>query len=107
MKPEKSGKQDISLKQLTAVFGATSKKLQQFVGFFIFLILAALYAFVIVRISQYSNPVVTDNEVTSKVAASPTPKIDQDAANKLKSLEDNSVNVQTLFDQGRINPFGE
>lgn len=35
------------------------------------------------------------------------PHIDQATVNKIKQLQDNSVNVQALFNQARQNPFNE
>lgn len=35
------------------------------------------------------------------------PKVDPEVVSKLEQLEDNSVSVQTLFDEARKNPFQE
>ena len=72
----------------------------------LFVVLFALvYAFVVLRISSLSNAPVDDSAVTDQVKASPSLRIDPQAVQQLESLKDNSVNVQTLFEDQRTNPF--
>lgn len=96
-----------AFKQLTVALSGVGKKLRPYIAFFVFLFLAGIYAFMVLKISEYSNPKVGDDEVLSEVTALPSPKIDEEAIKKLQSLKDNSVNVQTLFEIGRENPFNE
>jgi hypothetical protein len=86
---------------------AFGHKLKPYVGVLLFLFFAAIYGFTILRINSYSNPVIDESEVLAETKASPAPRIDKTAAQKLESLKDNSVNVQTLFEEGRTNPFDE
>jgi len=78
-----------------------------YAGFLIFLLFAVAYGYLLLKIDKYSNPVVSKDEVLQELTALPSFNIDEDAANKLLLLEDNSVNVQTLFREGRTNPFQE
>lgn len=96
-----------SIKSPLPVITAWLSKLRAYVGFMLFLLFAAVYVFVIMRISMLSNPAVDNAAVTGESQASPAPRIDDQAAKQLQSLKDNSVNVQTLFDQTRTNPFEE
>jgi hypothetical protein len=71
-----------------------------------FLVFVALiYGFVIFRIQTLSAKQPTDDQVSSQVQASGVPHIDQSIVKQLQTLQDNSVNVQSLFDQARNNPF--
>lgn len=75
-------------------------------GFVIFLVfVAALYGFVMYRISSFNNEQPTSDAVSSQVKAAQIPHIDQSVVNQLQSLQDNSVNVKALFNQERNNPF--
>ena len=76
-----------------------------FVIFIIFV--AGIYGFVMLRISSLSNLQPSDDAVNSQVQAAQIPKIDQTVVSQLKALQDNSVNVQSLFDQARTSPFQE
>lgn len=78
-----------------------------YLGVFVFLLLAGVYGFIVLQINTLSNPVVDNSAVLSEAKSSPTPRIDDEAAKQLEALKDNSVNVQTLFEQGRTNPFEE
>ena len=64
-----------------------------------------LYGFVLLRINSLSNAQPSPESVTSQVKAARVPRIEQSVVNQLESLHDNSVNVQTLFNETRSNPF--
>lgn len=69
-------------------------------------IVAVLYGFLAVRIQTLANIEPDESAVASKSAPA-RPVIDQATLNKIQQLQDNSVNVRTLFDQARQNPFQE
>lgn len=69
------------------------------------LFVAALYAFLVTRINTISSTEPTDEAVSSQVKAAKSPHIDQSVVDKLQSLRDNSVSVETLFNDNRSNPF--
>ncbi|HYH36466.1 MAG TPA: hypothetical protein VD706_03135 [Candidatus Saccharimonadales bacterium] len=71
-----------------------------FIGF-----VALLYGFVLLRISTLSSQQPSPDSVTGQVQAAHVPHIDESVAKRLESLHNNSVNVQTLFNESRSNPF--
>jgi uncharacterized protein (UPF0333 family) len=72
-------------------------------SFLVFLVI--IYGFVFFKISGYKNTEPSDSDVSSQVKAAQIPRINEDLVNQLKSLRDNSVSVQTLFNDARSNPF--
>jgi hypothetical protein len=70
-------------------------------------LLIGLYSFIGWRITTLANAEPDTTAVGLKTEKTSTPHIDQAVVDKVKQLEDNSVNVQTLFDQARQNPFRE
>lgn len=73
-----------------------------------FVILASLYGFIIWRINILSTAPASETDiVAAKQSAAPSPKIDEASAAAIINLKDNSVRVQTLFDEARNNPFNE
>lgn len=64
-----------------------------------------LYGFVLLRIDNLINAQPSTDEVNSHVRAAHVPHIDQAVVQQLKSLQDNSVSVKSLFNQARDNPF--
>lgn len=76
------------------------------VPLFIFVVMT-LYIFVTWRVNVYSNVEPTEVQVSSKMSETRSPRIDQATVNKIRLLQDNSVSVQTLFNEARQNPFQE
>lgn len=88
-------------KQLKAFLG----QLNTYRGFIFFIILTSLYAFVVWRINVLSSAPPSEAALKSATQSVPRPKISTETIQKLKSLQDNSVRVQTLFNEARQNPF--
>ncbi len=70
-------------------------------------ILGLIYGFIIFRINILSGQTPSDADLSSQLQGTKTPHIDQSAVDKIKQLQDNSVQVKTLFNQARNNPFSE
>lgn len=66
---------------------------------------SCLYGFLLFRVNSLSNAQPLATDVNEQIKAAAVPHIDQAVVNQLQSLQDNSVNVQSLFDQARSNPF--
>lgn len=98
---------NLSIKSPLPVVLGWLHTLRLYLGVFIFLLFAATYGFIVIQINALSNPTIDDATVLGEAKATPTPRIDDQAAEQLETLKDNSVNVQTLFEQGRTNPFEE
>lgn len=90
--------------QYRRAFGQLDKVKQYSLPAFIILVVA-VYGFVLFRISSLQNAQPSDNEVSSQVKAAQVPKIDENTVSQLRSLQDNSVSVETLFNNARNNPF--
>jgi len=74
----------------------------------LFLVLVALvYGFVVWRAHVLTNAQPDQSAINSQTSAAKHPQIDQATIEKINQLKDSSVNVQTLFDQARQNPFQE
>lgn len=81
-------------------------KASRYAPIMFFVLIALVYGFVLLRITMLANAQPTDGDVSGEVAQL-TPHIDKNAVQQLQSLEDNSVNVKSLFEEARNNPFGE
>lgn len=78
--------------------------IKRYAAILLFILFAISYGFIVLRINMLSSAPVTTTDTTT---ASPSLRIDANAAKQLQSLKDNSTNVQTLFKQDRTNPFQE
>jgi hypothetical protein len=71
------------------------------------LAVALLYAVMILRINTLDTAAPSETAITAQSQSVASAHIDKSAANQLEALQNNNVNVQTLFDQARTNPFQE
>jgi hypothetical protein len=85
--------------------GNIGRKVAAYKALLFFVVVMALYAFIVWRINVFSNTPPSQSEETAQTTAQP--HIDPATVAKIQSLKDNSVSVQTLFDGARNNPFNE
>lgn len=78
-------------------------KKYSYTAFLLFIVL--LYSFVLLKINGYQNTEPSENDISSQIQAARIPHIDDGLVQQIKSLQDNSVSVQTLFNEARNNPF--
>lgn len=96
---------NLDIKQLPTILLGYFKKIRAYQVLIFFLLVAGLYGYIIWRINVLSNVPANASEVTAQKSAQP--HIDAATIEKIQSLQDNSVSVQTLFDTARQNPFNE
>lgn len=84
---------------------ALTKLLRYRVTLFV-LLLFVLYAFLAYRINTFYH-VAPSTDTAGQTARTALPRIDPATVHKIQQLKDNSVNVQTLFNEARDNPFQE
>ena len=77
-------------------------KIYLFIGFVVI-----VYVFIIFKGNQLSNATPSATAIAKQTQSVNYPHIDQSTINKINQLQDNSVNVQSLFNQARQNPFQE
>lgn len=99
-----SKSKDLNVNDLPRQLGNLLRKLSSYKLFIFFLLVASLYGYIVWRINVLSNAPAATTDQSQVVAG---PRIDQETIDKLQSLEDNSVSVQSLFDAAREDPFRE
>jgi len=70
-------------------------------------LLLGIYGFLMYRVSSLTAGGPDSSTADSAVQTAKVPHIDPKLISQLQSLQDNSTNVQSLFDQARQNPFQE
>jgi hypothetical protein len=68
---------------------------------------ALIYIFVVYRVQVLNSAEPDQADITTQSRTAQVPHIDPKVLSQLQSLQDNSVSVQTLFNEARANPFGE
>ncbi len=70
-------------------------------------VFVGIYGFLVFRINQLSSIEPSEDAVTEKLQGTVRPKIDQSIVDKMQKLQDQNIQVRTLFKQARDNPFNE
>lgn len=95
----------LNLAVLRELLVTVLQKLQRYSLLLFLVFVGILYGLVVMQINSLTNTQPSSLDVNNQVKAAQLPHIDQSVVKQLQSLQDNSVNVQTLFNQARNNPF--
>jgi hypothetical protein len=101
----KKKQNDLSLKQLQQMTSKALVVLSRYSAILFFLLITSVYSFVVLRINTLVNTQPSQSDIDAQSKTSSVPRVDPKVAEQLQKLQDNSVNVQTLFNQARNNPF--
>lgn len=75
---------------------------------FIFIVtFLGVYGFLILQVSSLTQSEPTAAELNESLGTVKRLKLDQESIDKLEELEEQNIEVQTLFQQARDNPFTE
>lgn len=97
----------INLATLKVSLGKTGARARRYAVPLFLLFLIGIYSFLAWQIVTLNQVEPDPSVVSAKLKVAGVPRIDEDVLNKIQQLQDNSVEVQTLFDQARSNPFQE
>jgi hypothetical protein len=95
------------LKKLTDKFKALGVFAKKYAVFSAFIFVLLAYSFMVWRINVLTSQEPTPAQIDEKLLTVKRPVIDKNAVSKVQQLQDNNVQVKTLFKQARDNPFQE
>jgi len=98
---------NIDLKDIPAKVHALLVWLKKYTVFICVLLVLGIFLFLVWQIHYFASIEPSSTDVLNKVNELNTPKLDQNAVNKILLLEDQNVEVKALFDSARQNPFQE
>ena len=98
---------NFDLKELPGKFKPIFLYLRRNKKFLFFLLLISVYGWLVFRINSLSNIEPTEEAISKELQITPRLRLDENTLEKIQQLQDNSVEVQTLFKQARDNPFQE
>lgn len=93
-----------SIKQQLAPLGAVVFRYKKFI-FAIGVLLAI--SFLVFRINQFTSVEPSQQQIDDRLQTVARPKLDPALLDRIQQLKDQNVEVQSLFDQSRDNPFNE
>lgn len=97
----------IELKDITAKIQPLVQFIKRYIVFMFVITLFVIFGFFILRISQFSQIEPSDDAISEKLKTVQRPKIDNAVLDKIEQLNDQNIQVKSLFDQARNNPFTE
>jgi hypothetical protein len=98
---------NLDLKSMPAQLLKVAHKLRRYAVFIFILTILGIFGFLVFRINTLTNAEPTEEALEEQLSTVKRPRLDQSVADKLELLEDTNVEVQTLFNQARDNPFNE
>lgn len=97
----------LEVKDIPAKITPYALKLKKYTVLIFIISLALVFGFLVVSINKYSKLEPTEEAIAEKLTKAQRPKIDENALSKIQQLEDQNIEVQSLFKQARDNPFSE
>lgn len=68
-------------------------------------LIVGLYVYLLLQVGKYANAEPTQDQLTESLVSVKQVKINADDITRLESLRDTNVEIKSLFDQTRDNPF--
>ena len=69
------------------------------------IVVAGIFGFMALQISIYSSSEPTSDQIDEKKSNLSQVRLNDEAAQKIQELEDKNINIESLFNNGRANPF--
>lgn len=67
--------------------------------------IVAVFAFMTLSIAHYANLEPTQDQTDEQKNSLTKLKLDEKSISKIKELQDQNISIESLFDNGRANPF--
>lgn len=81
--------------------------LKQYVVLICIVIFGSMYGFLIYTSGKLAERTPSEAKVSEQFQGSSRPRLDESVAQKLIELQDQNIEVKTLFEEARQNPFAE
>lgn len=95
------------LKKIESRIKPGLRRVKQYTAIIYILLFFTLYSFLVLRIGALTAREPTDAEVSEQLKTVRRPKIDEEAAEKIQQLEEQNIDIKSLFNEARRNPFSE
>lgn len=73
----------------------------------VFVAFSIMYAYILTQVNAINAREPSDKQITDKATAAPRTKIDPELAKQITSLEEENIDIKTIFNEARKNPFAE
>lgn len=98
---------NLEVKNISAKIIPVLEGLKRYVVFVFIVVVLVVYGYLVLHINTLASQEPADDSVAERLKTVQRPRIDEDALNKIQQLEDQNIQVKTLFQEARDNPFAE
>ncbi len=98
---------NLDVKNLPTIALQLLKRVKRFVPLLFILATLFLYGYLVLYINELTQVEADELAVLEELQSTSRPEIDQAAVDKIRQLQDQNVQVETLFEEARENPFSE
>lgn len=98
---------NLDVKNLPTIALQLLKRVKRFVPLIFILATLFLYGYLVLYINELTQVEADELAVLEELQSTSRPEIDQAAVDKIRQLQDQNVQVETLFEEARENPFSE
>ena len=97
----------LDTKKLLNALQPALELLQKYRNILVIVLAVGVFGFIFYRIGYFNSLEPTESQIEEKLLTVQRPKIDKSVVEKLEMLEHQNIQVQSLFNQARENPFRE
>lgn len=95
----------MKLDNLTAKISPIRNFIVRYAVIIFVLSVVSIFAFMTLNIAHYSNLEPTSDQTDERKNSLTSVKLDEKSISKIKELQDQNISIESLFDNGRENPF--
>lgn len=97
----------LELKDVPAKLKPALDFMKRYMMFIALIAALVVFGFFVFRINQFSRVEPSEEAIQERLETANRPRIDASVVDKIEQLEDQNIEVQTLFNEARNNPFSE
>jgi hypothetical protein len=98
---------NIELKDFPAKIMPALKTVRRYTVLIFVLVVTSVFGFLVMRIGSLTQTEPNDDLILERLQTLQRPRIDESTIEKINQLESQNIDVQSLFQQARDNPFSE
>lgn len=98
---------NLDIKDITNKLQGFIAKLKRYAPLTFILCVLFLYGYLVLHINELTQVEADELTVLEELQSTTRPEIDQAAVDKILELQDQNVQIETLFQEARDNPFAE
>lgn len=98
---------NLEVKDIASKITPALQWLKKYSVFIFVMVVLLVYGYLIFHINTLAGQEPAEDAVAERLKTVQRPKIDEEAVEKIEQLQDQNIQVQTLFQQARDNPFTE